>query len=163
MSKNSFNYNLPLTADLCELVGSYIGDGCASRYGFMVQFSGDTKLDKHYFLNFHIPIISLYAPLLSYRLHNVKNSLRLTIYSKDFFSFFTKRLGFPIGPKTKTVKIPDVILKNESFTKACLRGIFDTDGSIYFDKRAIYAKPYPRIELHMVSKDLLKQVHELLL
>ena len=39
-----------------------------------------------------------------------------------------------------------------------MRGVHDTDGSVYFDMRQVYANPYPRIELHMKNIDLVSQV-----
>ena len=43
-----------------------------------------------------------------------------------------------------------------------IRGLFDTDGGIFFDKRKSYCKPYPRIFFNTVSKGLFSQVSDFL-
>jgi DNA-binding transcriptional regulator WhiA len=43
------------------------------------------------------------------------------------------------GPKEKQkVSVPDWIIKNNNYSKECLRGLFQTDGSIYKDRKYIY-------------------------
>ena len=41
---------------------------------------------------------------------------------------------------------------------ATIRGVFDTDGTVFFDKRKAYAQPYPRVALQIVSKPLFLQL-----
>ena len=46
---------------------------------------------------------------------------------------------------------------------ATLRGMFDTDGGIAFDRRQSYKKPYIRINYTSSSEDLVKQIHNILI
>ena len=41
---------------------------------------------------------------------------------------------------------------------ATVRGIFDTDGCVFLDKRDPYKKPYPRITLQLSSQKLINQL-----
>jgi len=80
---------------------------------------------------------------------------------KNIYNFF-ENLGFPCGAKNKTVRIPN-ILYNSEMVKDVIRGIFDTDGFLYLDKREIYKKPYARIGFSTKSKVLFQQVKNLFL
>ena len=60
-----------------------------------------------------------------------------------------------IIPKEIFSSSPEILL-------SCVAGIFDAEGSIYFDKRKKYKKPYPIIEIHMNNPLLIKQVSEIL-
>jgi hypothetical protein len=73
------------------------------------------------------------------------------------FDYF-EAMGFPVGEKYD-IYLFDEILRKKEFIRACLRGVFDTDGSVFFDKRPIYRNHYPRIDLHLENKRLVKQVH----
>jgi len=46
--------------------------------------------------------------------------------------------------------------------KNVLRGIFDTDGGIYFDKAAGYARPYPVIDITSHNPELLDWISKTL-
>ena len=45
---------------------------------------------------------------------------------------------------------------------ATIRGIFDTDGCVFLDKRKAYKKPYPRVTLQSASIDLINQLEDYL-
>ena len=77
----------------------------------------------------------------------------------------SKRFGFiPGGGKSISVKIPkEIIGSGEKFINSTIRGIFDTDGCVFLDKRKIYKNIYPRITLQMISKELHEQLKSYLL
>ncbi|MBN2421052.1 hypothetical protein JXB27_02120 [Candidatus Woesearchaeota archaeon] len=164
--KYRFDFNTELTPDLCELIGAIIGDGFTNKYGnnYLVQITGHKKLDKDYYVERLIPIIKKISPNSNPIISMSSGALRLTINSKEFHILLTKRFKMDAGKKTHIVKIPEEILdsKNNLLINSCLRGIFDTDGCVAFDKRNSYSTPYIRIVLQMLSKQLLGQVHTLL-
>jgi hypothetical protein len=80
---------------------------------------------------------------------------------KQLILFMNKRLGFPIGKKIN-LKIEKNIAENWEKMKYVIKGIFDTDGSLYFDKTPA-KKAYPIISLHMKAPHLLKQINKQLL
>ncbi len=165
-SKYHFKFDMPLTPQLCELIGAFIGDGFTNSYGtmYMTQFTGHSILDKEYFVKTLIPHIKMISPNSNPIIRKKDNTLRLTIYSKEFYNLLTKRFKFPPGKKTYTVVIPDEIIKcnNIKNIKFSIRGVFDTDGCVFHDKRKIYKKPYLRINLTSVSPVLIKQIYNIL-
>lgn len=163
--KYDFDINLPLSEDLCEFLGAFTGDGFTNYYGcgYLIQFTGDSRFDLHYCENTLIPIAkSLFG--VSPKIIKKGNILRLNIYSKKLFHLLTKRFNFPKGKKVYTVDIPTQILNsNKKFLSMFIRGILDTDGTIFFDKRKNYSKPYIRFGLYMANKDLVHKIHNFLL
>ena len=160
MSK--FDLNMPLSVELCEFIGAFIGDGFTNKYGrhHLVEFTGDARQDKEYLLN-HIgknanALFALhYCPYFS----KAHNGMRIRFHNKQLFQFLTERFGMPKGKKCYTVKIPnEVLVARSELLSATIRGIFDTDGGLYIDNRPIYRKPYLRMELHMINPPLLNQV-----
>ncbi|MCX6802186.1 MAG: hypothetical protein NT067_03660 [Candidatus Diapherotrites archaeon] len=143
--------NIPLRSDLCEFIGALIGDGFTNQYGSYYQtgFCGDKRFDKNYYDTLIIPIArDLFEAKAHFRYKN--NGMWINFGSVFMHRVLTERFGIPKGVKFDKVLIPEEILNsNQEFIAATLRGIFDTDGSIYFDKRKIYRKPYVRIELNM--------------
>lgn len=155
-----------ITPELCEFIGTFIGDGFMNKYGstYLIQITGDYKLDKEYYEKILTPIIKNILPKSKPYMVKVDNTLRFTVYSKDLYIFFTERLHMKKGKKTYVITIPEEIInsKNYKLINACLRGIFDTDGCVAFDRRKAYKKPYIRIILNMKSLNLIKQVYEIL-
>ena len=74
----------------------------------------------------------------------------------------TKRFKIPAGLKAHSVKMPKEILDSPRMIKFMLRGMFNTDGGVGFDRRKTYKKPYVRINYVSVSKNLIEQMHNLL-
>ncbi|MDO8740566.1 MAG: LAGLIDADG family homing endonuclease [Candidatus Woesearchaeota archaeon] len=162
----NFQFDTPLTPQLCELIGAFIGDGFTNKYGgmYMIQFTGHSKLDKEYIVETLKPIIKEMSPNSNPIITEKDNTMRMTIYSKEFYNLLTKRFKFPSGKKSYTVTIPDEIVNSEdqkSITN-CIRGIYDTDGCIFYDKRKIYKTPYLRVQLGTVSVPLMNQVYNIL-
>lgn len=85
--------------------------------------------------------------------------LYLNFHSKRLFELLTKRFKIPAGVKCYTVKIPEEILKApKEILKFALRGIFNADGGVGFDRRNSYKKPYVRINYVSVSQELINQL-----
>jgi len=60
------------------------------------------------------------------------NGIHLVIYGKKIIEFVKKK-GINSGnKKVNHQKIPDWILENKGYLAACLRGLIDTDGCIYY-------------------------------
>jgi intein/homing endonuclease len=165
-SKYLFQFEMPLTSKLCEFIGAFIGDGFTNRYGHncMTQITGHKELDKDYYFNTLAPIIRLLNPDANPIISIRPDAIRLTINSREFHKLLSIRFCFPAGKKTFSVKIPEEIINSNdlSLINACLRGIFDTDGCVAFDRRKAYTIPYIRIVLQMESRELIKQIHSLL-
>lgn len=146
--------------------GSIDWDGFIGNYGdrkqqYIIQVTGDKRLDAEYF-GYLTQLIKQNFNPKNISIRNSKgNTLRLTIYSKDLYVFLIKRFAFPSGKKNDIV-IPNEILSTERYLIKTIRGIFDTDGCVFWDKRKIYKKPYPRITLETKSKALNNQLTDYL-
>lgn len=171
LKEQSINLNMPLSEGLCEFVGAIIGDGCVDGYldkngnsKFHVSIVGHRELDKDY-LTSHLSKIgeNIFGAKPLFYFRKVKHAMSLNFNSRAMFRVLTKRFGFPAGAKTFTVKIPEEIINSEEkFVFATVRGIFDTDGCIFFDKRKPYAKKYPSIRFETVSESLFFQLRDFL-
>jgi len=163
---DSFDIFMPLNHELAYFLGLFIGDGFTNKYRshYIIQFTGD----KRYELSFYKNLISNYSmnlfnltPLIQEDKHG--NFLRFNLYSKQLFKMITQRFNISAGRKSRTVLIPrEILSSNPKNIFAFLRGLYDAEGCVFFDKRLVYNKPYVRIELHMCNLLLLKQVYNLL-
>ena len=62
------------------------------------------------------------------------NCVDISCYSNKWKNFLGWKVGN--GPKHKqNISIPKWIKNNKKFTLSCLKGLFETDGSIYFDRK----------------------------
>ena len=144
----------------CELIGAIIGDGhihIIPKRNYVVGFTGHPITDKLYYeiLRKHV-----------YRAwnYNVKKTmvrggaLRMAIYSKKI----TKRLtaGFGLAHnygKCYRVTIPEQIEEDWELARHTIRGIVDTDGSIFVANKP-RCPNYPSIEISTTSIKLAKQL-----
>lgn len=116
--------------NLAEFLGLLAGDGClTSKYAIVV--SCDATSDKRYIEDVVAPKFkTLFGLTPNIRKIN-RNLLQCRIYSKKIFSFLSDQMGFPIGKKKNKLRIPFFIFENKKFSKAFLRGLFDTDGGFH--------------------------------
>lgn len=154
-----------ITLDIAELLGALSGDGFIGNYGdrkqqFIIQFSGHVESEEDYF-KYLENIMRKKFPELNFSYRTRNKTLILTTYSKDLFNFLSG-FEFPSGKKGNLLKIPTVIKQDDKLTRAFIRGLFDTDGCLFFDKRKTYKKPYPRILLEITSHKLFKEVSDYL-
>jgi hypothetical protein len=160
------NKDIKLSSELCELIGAFIGDGFMNKYNsrYILQITGNAILDIEYYKKTLIPIIKKISPESNPSLKSKENTLRLNIYSKGIYELFNQRFQMKNGKKVYVIMIPREIInsRNSKLINSCLRGIFDTDGCVAFDKRKAYKKPYIRIILHIKSLNLIKQVYYIL-
>lgn len=124
---------------LAELIGIILGDGNINHYKkgkkigvYQVNIAGDRNLDRDYHL---IYITSLFGDLFEIKVKEKlppkKNARHLIISSRQLVDFLISQ-GLKSGDKIKNqVTIPYWIKENPLYLRACLRGLFDTDGGIY--------------------------------
>ena len=156
---------MELNESLAELTGVVIGDGNLWTDGkshYRVCINGDPRLDKEYF-SFLSKIIETEFDRKAW-LQVRPHELVLNTSSKKVFDFLTRELGIPHGAgKGKKVTIPAKILSsNWSILSRCIRGIADTDGSLFFAKKKGYRDDYPSIEISTTSRKLAENLKEIL-
>lgn len=157
--------NPKFSADLAELVGILLGDGCIFRgYSkseqrpiFLVNFTSHVR-DEEYYQSRVRPMIRRQFGVNGY-LQRRKNTIVLVLRSKRVYGLL-KSVGMPEGKKIRsnTFLIPEWIKSNPDFLKACVRGITDTDGSIFRS-----GKNGVRIQYKFASALFTNSLHEALI
>ncbi len=157
--------NFELTSDVCEFIGAFIGDGmfnCYKNKLYQVEFACDKRYDLDYYNGYIIPAVNKICENVRphfYKSSKRENAYRVVFYSKKLFLFLKDFCGFVPGRKARTVKIPNFLFKDKRFLKRVIRGIFDTDGGVFLDRRVKYKSYYPRIIFTTISKSLFDQLN----
>ena len=150
-----------ISCDLAEEIGWHIGDGSMNYYinkGKIVgsySLRGHIEDDKLHYIQRVKPLFKkLYH--ITLRLHEMPSTgvFGFQIWNSKFVSF-KKKLGLPLGKK-EDITIPKVLMKINKNRSAVLRGIFDTDGCIYLEKKN--RSLYPRMHIGTISKKLAKSM-----
>lgn len=162
---------MKIDGDLAEILGIHTGDGCISvneRYS-MYYLGGDINEEKEYHDKWVAPLFNkkimfpLYKKKVRYKEYSKVGVYGFYIFNKKIVAFFNK-LGVKSGRKIN-IGIPKEVRINLKFAKRFLRGLFDTDGNIYFDKNRsakVRINNQPVIKIGTVSEKLANQVFVLL-
>ncbi len=165
-----------LNEDLAELVGAFIGDGCLSQYYIknrkkwqqVILFTGSWRNDSLYYKNVIQPIIEKYFKVKCQFYHRKDDdTVRFRTYDKKIILFLLN-LGFNFGPKADNVIIPSIIFNDKKLMRGCVRGVFNTDGTIYqryskqYKNHPKYYKDYKVIQFKSKSHKLIKQIRLIL-
>ncbi|MDE1874326.1 MAG: hypothetical protein KGI04_04410 [Candidatus Micrarchaeota archaeon] len=118
-----------------------MGDGNlwtdGSRY--RIDMTGNFKNDKTYFLYLRSKMADLFDKepyQIKSRHFDGHNWIVLRLQSKEAFNTLTK-LGIPHGAgKARAIRIPSAIIKKGwKYSKCTIRGLWDTDGTVFFSKK----------------------------
>lgn len=142
--------NKPLNSyDLAEFIGLMIGDGSIGPYQISITLDGKTDVE---YSEYVVSVInSLFGVAPQYRQRINKNCIIIEVSSINLVAFLTHK-GLPLGDKLRNgLCIPGWIKKDESYSRACLRGIFDTDGSIFQETHTIKNRKYSYCRMSFVS------------
>ena len=146
-----------LSEDLAEFIGVYLGDGTMTRY--QVKIIGDFRYDRIYFDYLSKLVFQLFGLKTSLLRNKGTNTGLLVIYSKSLCDFLYKNFNLKPGDKIRNKNvISKKILRNNKLSKACLRGLIDTDGSL--SRRGRDGSQFC-IQFTSHNKELLKQVNEM--
>lgn len=151
------------STQLAEFVGIILGDGGISKRQVTITLHRIT--DKDY---------SQYVRKLIEKLFNVipgeycdRKGLadNIVVSRSDLVDFCSDNLGLKIGNKIKQqVDIPNWIKENKKFQIACVRGLVDTDGSVwnhaYVSRGKMYN--YKKLGFTSLSRPLLHSVFSIL-
>ncbi len=148
--------------DLAEFVGICMGDGGVSKYQLVISLNSvDDAAYVEFVAELGEKLFSI-RPRLTYR----KSAKCVNIvFSSANLVEFLHRKGLPYGDKLRGgLDVPDWIRNEDDLLVPCIRGLFDTDGSIFLEKHntknGTYA--YPRMMFVSGSQTLLDSVHETL-
>lgn len=124
--------------ELSEFYGVMLGDGNMTKirkHGtgtYQIRIVGDSRHDKEYLKKLIKPLIEKMFNIKTnlYKVKN-KNALFLTATGLRLIEFLESK-GFKSGNKIKNeLCIPPWIKEKPKFLRACIRGLYDTDGSVY--------------------------------
>jgi hypothetical protein len=142
-----------LTEEESESLGIMFGDGCLSKTERSVQITitGNKFDDRTYLLKHVRPLFhSVFGLELTSRDRHCENTMDLYRYSKDV-ALTLHSWGMPIGLK----KLENLTPKLAVTASAFIRGVFDTDGSVYRK----YG-PYAQVQFKTVSKALMSFIRD---
>lgn len=150
-----------ITPELAEETGWHIGDGSMNYYNNqgklkgIYQLRGHIEDDKQHYIQRIKPIFKiLYGIDISLREMPSTRVFGFQIWSNELVKF-KESLGLKTGPKLNLI-IPNSFLKTDELKSAVIRGIFDTDGCVYLEKKN--HKLYPRLQITTICKNLAEQM-----
>ncbi len=147
-----------LDKNLAEIVGIVLGDGSIyanqTKGVYQVRVTGNINNEQKYISEYVKPLFeSLFGVFGKIILKPEYGAVYLTFSSKELVLFFD-RIGVYTSIKKKASGIPSWIKKEEEFSVACIRGLVDTDGSVYrLSKKDPHLK---RISFKNTNKTLLE-------
>lgn len=124
---------------LAEFIGALLGDGniCHYKKGkkvgvYQIKIAGDYLLDKDYHTKYLKRLCKVLFKLDAKEIiMSEKHGRFLSLSSKKLVEFLIGE-GFKAGDKIKNqVTIPSWIWNDRNCLRACVRGLIDTDGSIF--------------------------------
>lgn len=130
----------PENKELAELFGIILGDGHLDEIKigpkvrvYAVTIAGDSFNDNKYL---HSYVKVLFEKLLgeggTFSQAKHSNSCYLKVHGKKIVEFIKKKGISPGNKKFNNQGIPDWIFNNLAYLRACLRGLIDADGCIYY-------------------------------
>ena len=126
--------------ELAEILGIFFGDGHVGRYQTSITLNSETD---HEYAEFVLNLIRRKFFIESHLRSHSKGKAIDIVTSSIAFTRFLSAKGMPAGNKIRTgLSIPRWIKMSPEFTKAFLRGLFDTDGCVYLDRHIIKNKKY---------------------
>lgn len=126
-----------------EFLGIMFGDGSNGAYQATMTTSAVTDLVHANHAAqlaeelFHVKVYQRYRP---------KHNVIVTTISSATVCDILERNGLPKGSKVRSIiQIPVWISNSKTFSTACARGLFDTDGCTYIDTHHIKGVAYKNI------------------
>lgn len=136
-------------AKLAEIIGVLIGDGGITNRQVRVSLNSKTdKLYANYLTNLFYGTFGISVSTVN---RNRQLSIDLVMSSKKLVNYLNRK-GLPIGNKIKQgLDVPRWVNNRKAWQKACLRGLFDTDGCTYIDHHLINGKVYANLGLSFTT------------
>ncbi|MFA5876917.1 MAG: LAGLIDADG family homing endonuclease [Candidatus Paceibacterota bacterium] len=137
--------NPPNSSELAELLGILAGDGHLGEYQATVTTNSDTDREHAEYIKalceklFSIPV------RISYR--KKQKACVVVVSSKEVCRFLARK-GMAQDHKIRSgMHMPPWIQARKVFRLAFIRGLFDTDGSVYVDTHQIKGRTYKNIAM----------------
>ena len=153
---------LMVGADELELIGVIIGDGhIHKKKKYYFGITGNLVTDRKYFDKLSFLIEKVWCKKA--RVFEASGGLRLRICSKTIVERLVNEFSLPFNSgKCGKVSIPAQFVTDFESAKHIIRGIVDTDGSVFVSYKK-GSPNYPSLEITTVSWTLATQLREILL
>lgn len=149
-----------LTEGISEICGAIIGDGWIQSNESGLFITGNITKDKSYYDDHLVPLIRKELKInIRARQFPYWRICGVSICQPDIIKMFL-RLGMLKGKKALGVFIPNIFKKDKKYFIPLLRGIFDTDGSIYFMKDP---NPSRKTNFHIRSRIVIVSISKRLI
>lgn len=146
-----------MNAEVAEILGAFTGDGWIENRGGAMYICGHSVDDKAYYDNYLGPLVSKWFTSVNPKKFEYWHVYGISIYKKDIIAKMLD-IGFQKGKKCYTAMIPDWIKNGDiSLQIAFLRGLFDTDGCVWFEKTKVNKILQPRLSIISCSEKLIKE------
>lgn len=148
--------------ELSEFIGILFGDGYIIERGRIhrIGITLNATEDRFYFQHVKELIKRLFNLKVEGKPRKNQNTLDIVIHSKGIANFLLL-MGLPNGSKKDRLHIPNWILEKKGLLKSFLRGLMDTDGSLFFAKRGTYKQnQYPVIEIKIHDKKFVNELEK---
>ena len=129
------------TNELAEFIGIMLGDGNMTETQVRVTLSRRDEGDYAQYISRLMRRLFSKNPSHAER----KGIIEIIISATDLVKRLQER-GLVVGDKiSNNAKLPDWVGKREKWIMSALKGLFDTDGSVYSDRHTISGKKYMSI------------------
>lgn len=138
------------TVELAEFIGTMMGDGGMHKYQAVITLH---HIDDGAYIKFVAKRIEELFWIKPRLYHYPKDSVFNIVVSRSELVKYLHELGLPIGNKVRQqFDIPVWIKKNKKFALACIRGLVDTDGSVFTHSYKVKGKWYHYKKLAFSSR-----------
>lgn len=142
--------NPKFSQKLAEFTGIVMGDGGLTRS--QLHVSCNSRDDREYAFFVKDLIEGLFNVSVSICYPKNELVMVLVVSRKKLVEFCKQKLGLHVGNKLKQgLDIPSWVKQNINFQKACIRGLFDTDGCLFYERHRIKGKVYSYQRLNFTS------------
>lgn len=149
---------------LAELIGIILGDGniFINKDVAQLRIVCNSLNEKDYLINFIKPLIeNIFGITSRIVFHKTRNGIILSVENRNLIEFLIS-IGLMPGNKVKNqVTIPCWIRSDNKLLAACIRGLIDTDGSVFRMSKRDFDNP--RIQFKNFNKALLEDVRNSLI
>ncbi|MDD4894733.1 MAG: LAGLIDADG family homing endonuclease [Candidatus Omnitrophica bacterium] len=151
------------SSELAEFIGIMLGDGGLSG-NHQITISFNNKTDYEYAAYICKTIKRLFSVNCHIHKRRKSNGADIVLNSSNLVDFLISR-GLKAGNKVENqVGVPRWVRKHPLYETACMRGLIDTDGGLYYHKYSVKGKVYTYLKLGFGnrSKPLLQFVFKVL-
>ena len=136
---------------LAEFIGILLGDGClCSRFQVSIAFNTETDRAYGFYLQSLFRTLFDLSATIQYRPPSRGGNV---VASSRTLVEYLQKLGLVNGNKVlHQVDVPEWIWTGSDYQQACLRGLMDTDGSVYSYQHTVYGRPYTHTALCFTNR-----------